>query len=201
TFSLIESQKVNANGEYLFNSALISIEEKIRIGAYVNDIVGNDNLSINNTANLTDEYAELGAYANDLTRDRMNALALIYNETISVDLVASNANIVNLYVKAPKLTTDDLGIGTYPRGPVVAQNYPNPFNPTTNIQFGIPQETFVTLKVYDMSGKMVAELVNEVKEQGYYTVKFDGTNLASGFYIYRLTAGDFTSIKKMSLIK
>ena len=81
------------------------------------------------------------------------------------------------------------------------QNYPNPFNPTTTIQYQLPQDARVTLKVYDILGSEVATLVNEEQQAGYKEVKFNGSNIASGMYIYRLQAGDYVSIKKMLMIK
>lgn len=81
------------------------------------------------------------------------------------------------------------------------QNYPNPFNPTTTIQYQLPQDSKVILKVYDILGSEVAALVNEEQEAGYKEVKFDAINIASGIYVYRLQAGDFISTKKMLLVK
>ena len=83
----------------------------------------------------------------------------------------------------------------------LGQNYPNPFNPSTSIDYSIKQAGFVTLKIYDMLGKEVAVLVNGNKPAGYYTVEFNGSNLPSGVYIYRLTAGKFSSAKKLMLMK
>jgi photosystem II stability/assembly factor-like uncharacterized protein len=84
---------------------------------------------------------------------------------------------------------------------ILSQNYPNPFNPTTNIEYSIPQEFFVELKVYDILGNKVAELVNEVQSAGTYRADFSGENLASGLYIARIKAGNFTQSIKMSLMK
>ncbi len=82
------------------------------------------------------------------------------------------------------------------------QNYPNPFNPTTNIKFGLPKGSFVTLKIYDMLGKEVATLVNNLNlAAGNYTYDFNAVNVPSGIYFYKLSAGDFTDVKKMTLIK
>ena len=86
------------------------------------------------------------------------------------------------------------------------QNYPNPFNPVTNIQFDIPskdksQNSKVKLVVYDILGKEIATLVNEQLQPGTYEVTFDGSNLVSGVYFYKLNSGDFSETKKMLLIK
>ncbi|MFA7289420.1 MAG: T9SS type A sorting domain-containing protein [Melioribacteraceae bacterium] len=81
------------------------------------------------------------------------------------------------------------------------QNYPNPFNPETNISFSLADKSFVTLKVYDTLGREVKELVNDYREKGNYTIRFDGSNLSSGIYYFKLTAGNYSAIKKMSLVK
>jgi hypothetical protein len=81
------------------------------------------------------------------------------------------------------------------------QNYPNPFNPSTRIKFSIPQSEFVSLKVFDILGNEVATLVNEQRAPGAYEVSFDAGNLASGVYVYTLTAGDFVQTRKLMLMK
>jgi hypothetical protein len=91
-------------------------------------------------------------------------------------------------------------IGT-PSKYTLSQNYPNPFNPSTSISYEIPASNFVSLKVYDMMGKEVANLVNGNQEAGFYTVKFDASKLASGIYFYKLQANDFTATKKLMLLK
>ena len=83
----------------------------------------------------------------------------------------------------------------------LAQNFPNPFNPTTKISYSIPHQGLVTLKIYDVLGKEVMTLVNEQKSIGNYEVTFDGANMSSGAYFYRLEAGSFKDIKRMVLIK
>jgi fibronectin type 3 domain-containing protein len=81
------------------------------------------------------------------------------------------------------------------------QNYPNPFNPTTTILYAINETDYTTIKIYSLTGQKVAELVNTVQEPGYYSVKWDASNLASGMYIYRLESGAFSQTKRMLLIK
>ena len=83
----------------------------------------------------------------------------------------------------------------------LSQNYPNPFNPVTTINYQIPKDGFVSLKVYDILGKEIVTLVNSDKVQGRYTVEFDGSRFASGMYIYRLQSGDFVETRKMMLLK
>jgi subtilisin family serine protease len=81
------------------------------------------------------------------------------------------------------------------------QNYPNPFNPITTITYQIPLAAFVTLKVFDILGKEVTALVNEEKPAGKYKVEFDGSNLSSGIYFYKLHANNFVDTKKLILLK
>ncbi|MGA2623781.1 MAG: T9SS type A sorting domain-containing protein, partial [Bacteroidota bacterium] len=81
------------------------------------------------------------------------------------------------------------------------QNYPNPFNPATTIKYGIPLQSFVTLKLYNMLGQEVAVLVNGEQHAGYYSVNFNANALASGLYFYRLQTGAFSATKKMMLVK
>jgi len=88
-----------------------------------------------------------------------------------------------------------------PKNYKLSQNYPNPFNPVTKINFDIPKSGFVTMRVYDMLGRAVVNLVNENKSAGSYSVSFDASNLTSGIYFYRLEVNGFTETKKMSLIK
>jgi hypothetical protein len=88
----------------------------------------------------------------------------------------------------------------------LSQNYPNPFNPTTTIRYGLPvvgdrHAYHVQIKIYDILGREVKVLVNEIQQAGYYDVKFDGKNLASGVYFYRIEAEEYILAKKMVLVK
>lgn len=83
----------------------------------------------------------------------------------------------------------------------LSQNFPNPFNPSTKLEFGISNLGFVSLKVYDVLGNEVKTLINENKPAGRYTVTFDGSNLSSGIYFYKLESGSFIETKRMILLK
>lgn len=91
--------------------------------------------------------------------------------------------------------------GVIPDHYTLSQNYPNPFNPTTKIDFSIPVSGLVTLKVYNILGQEVATLMNGEMKAGNYRVDFNTDNLSSGTYFYKLTAGSFTSVKKMLLMR
>ncbi|MBE0570676.1 MAG: T9SS type A sorting domain-containing protein [Ignavibacteriaceae bacterium] len=99
------------------------------------------------------------------------------------------------------VTVEEDQAGLLPASFDLKQNYPNPFNPETIIEFKVLNTTPVSIKVYDLIGRELAVLVNEVKQPGVYQVSFDGKNLASGVYFYKMIAGDFTSVKKMNLLK
>lgn len=81
------------------------------------------------------------------------------------------------------------------------QNYPNPFNPSTKIKYSVPEQNLVSIVVYGVTGEEIATLVNEVKEAGNYEIEFNALQLSSGVYFYRMTSGDFTSVKKLSVLK
>ena len=81
------------------------------------------------------------------------------------------------------------------------QNYPNPFNPSTTIRYGLPTRSHVALTVFNSLGQQVTTLVHEEQESGYHDVKFDGSNLASGVYFYRIQAGSFVQTKKLVILK
>ena len=83
----------------------------------------------------------------------------------------------------------------------LSQNYPNPFNPVTKINFAIPKQGFVTIRLYDILGREVSRLVNEYMTAGEYTIDFNAGNLSSGIYFYRMEINGFSDIKKMILIK
>jgi hypothetical protein len=84
---------------------------------------------------------------------------------------------------------------------VLSQNYPNPFNPSTRINYFVPQESFVSIKVYDFLGREVMTLVNETKSVGSYEIVFDASDLPSGTYFYTMIAGNYSATKKMILLK
>jgi hypothetical protein len=81
------------------------------------------------------------------------------------------------------------------------QNYPNPFNPATKINFQLPENNYVSLKIYDILGNLVTTLVDQETEAGYYTIEWNAGNLSSGVYFYTFKSGSFVSTKKLILLK
>jgi phosphatidylserine/phosphatidylglycerophosphate/cardiolipin synthase-like enzyme len=128
-------------------------------------------------------------------------------------LIIQNDQIANLYLQEFAARYEDsggpdtivLGIertsDQVPRTTSLSQNYPNPFNPRTAIRFQLSAVSHVTLKVFDLLGREVADLVDEQKGPGTYTATWDARGLASGIYFYRLQAGAFVASKKMLLLK
>lgn len=115
--------------------------------------------------------------------------------------IGNNGTIDDTLYIINTVDVEDQGSLLNPDSYNLAQNYPNPFNPVTTIRYSIPQSGFVTLKIYDLLGREVAALVNEEKSPGVYEVQFDGSNLASGVYLYTLQAGEFADTKKFLLLK
>ncbi|MDZ7374075.1 MAG: T9SS type A sorting domain-containing protein [candidate division KSB1 bacterium] len=124
---------------------------------------------------------------------------------------ANRLNLVDVYVDMGSpieipdsiLTAVSINVAdkVVPTSYVLGQNYPNPFNPTTTIVFGLPKDSEVTLEVFDALGRCVAVLAKGRFQAGFHTVTFDAKDLPSGVYLYRLQAGDFTSVKKLMLTK
>src|SRR2546425_12199763 len=88
-----------------------------------------------------------------------------------------------------------------PKAVALHQNYPNPFNPSSVIQYELPQDAIVSLKVYNILGHETATLINDIEVAGYKSTTFDARNYPSGVYFYRLQAGKFVDVKKMVLIR
>lgn len=122
-----------------------------------------------------------------------------YTKTIS-GVYAKMDSTTILNVKLRPIISGISGNET-PYSFTLSQNYPNPFNPTTNIKYQIANNNFVTLKIYNILGKEVTTLVNEKQTAGDYEIKFDAGKLSSGIYFYKLTAGDFSDVRSMILVK
>ncbi|MFA7361669.1 MAG: T9SS type A sorting domain-containing protein [Candidatus Kapaibacterium sp.] len=135
----------------------------------------------------------------------------ILQNSIRYKIVAiDNTNWASVYSDFVSFSSEDLERGDNMGNLVnnntvkkyeLSQNYPNPFNPVTKINYALPKQGFVSLKIYDITGREIQTLVNEVKQTGYYTVDFNGSQLSSGVYFYKIKSGNFISVKRMVLIK
>ncbi len=108
-----------------------------------------------------------------------------YSNTVTIDIITTSVDIIDAIPDEFKLY----------------QNYPNPFNPSTTINYQIKEQSFVTIKVYDILGKEISTLVDIEQNPGFYNVIFDGSGLSSGIYIYEIKAGKFKDSKKLMLLK
>jgi hypothetical protein len=98
-------------------------------------------------------------------------------------------------------TTSIHDASTLPQKFALGQNYPNPFNPSTTIRYGLPERSHVTLTVFNTLGQQVATLIEGETEAGYHEVTFDASNLSSGVYLYRLTAGEYVQARKLIVLR
>jgi hypothetical protein len=134
----------------------------------------------------------------------------VINEKILYELLINNyvPNVPPISTKMKFLNKNLLNENIIPKVYSLSQNYPNPFNPVTKINYELPKNGLVKLVIYDILGREVKTLVNELKTVGSYTIEFNGSQLASGIYFYRIQVedptgrtGDFVSVKRMVLVK
>jgi len=141
----------------------------------------------------------------------------IYSRSISYTFLAADGSQVSVssdttqpetgVINTSDVSWTDRGISdvrigkNIPSDYILSQNFPNPFNPATSIEYSIPEQSFVELTVYDVLGNEIATLVNEEQQAGNYRTDFNALNLPSGMYFARITAGSFTNVVKMTLLK
>jgi hypothetical protein len=148
---------------------------------------------------LNESFAQTGTVFTS-TIDGYQLGSLIWDDAQNAAYNSKDAysKVIAAYTKLTNMKTLSAGIPvTYK----LSQNYPNPFNPTTNIKYSIPKESLVSLKVFDILGREVANLVDLKQTAGSYEINFNASKLASGVYLYKIDTGDFVQTKKMQLIK
>jgi Outer membrane protein Omp28/Secretion system C-terminal sorting domain len=138
-------------------------------------------------------------------RTEINDYRIVYT-AFGIEQITDQAIADTLMSRAINWLMDGIVITGTEQQPIVNtfslnQNYPNPFNPSTTINYTIIENANVSLKVYNVMGQEVAQLVNQKQSAGVYNIQFDASALASGIYFYKLTAGDFVAVKKMTLLK
>jgi len=146
----------------------------------------------------SDNEGGSGGFGNNHSENIVDADSTyrIFNQFGSINPLFYSA--WNYDLDAPTAVKDQK---TLPRVFALWQNYPNPFNPSTKINYDVPKTSTVKLEVFNILGQLVGTLVNDRKEPGTYSVRFDGGRYPSGVYFYRMTAGNFVSTKKMAFIK
>ncbi len=131
--------------------------------------------------------------ANETYRYKITAVDNRGTESVQSDFVS--LNIIETFIQGINQN------GSIPHSYELKQNYPNPFNPATLITFSLPKEGNVKLTVFNLLGEQIGRLVNEYKKEGTYSVKFDGSNLASGIYFYKLETSSYNMTRRMVLLK
>jgi hypothetical protein len=137
-------------------------------------------------------------------RLRIKTSSGVTNQAYTITVLGKGPNGTPVHMRTIALTviTGINIVGSeIPKDFSLYQNFPNPFNPTTQIRFDLAKSGLVKLNVYDISGKLVSTLINSTYSAGKYSTEFDAKNFASGIYFYKLETPDFTSIKKMILVK
>ncbi len=154
---------------------------------------------INTSSNKTYNFIVRGN-SNGIVTPQVNISSAGWTWPVPPDVV-----INNIFSIDSNITVGSVGINQtsveIPSDYSISQNYPNPFNPITNIDFRIPKSGFVKLTVYNILGKEIQNLIDENLNAGYYKVDFNGNNLPSGAYFYRIEANEFAQIRKMTLLK
>jgi len=167
---------------------------------------GHDSVIYMNTSDITT------GFSNRTLVSRANLSTGVLSPCVTgymFNAVSSGAGVVyagygpaNIWFNGSSLVTETTPISSnVPEKYSLSQNYPNPFNPVTKIYFALPKNGFVSMKVFDMLGREVDNLINEFKTAGSYSVNFNGNNLTSGIYFYKYEVNGFTETKKMMLIK
>ncbi|MEO8664436.1 MAG: YHYH protein [Ignavibacteria bacterium] len=184
------------------------VSSQYPLGCFIEDYTsGTGDLDLHNGRfSVTPEY-QSGTYAYFITIDSLGnpEFPYIIGSTYYGEVVAGNSGPGGGHVTITEPVTQYIPTAINNINEPVEfnlyQNYPNPFNPETNIKFSIDKPGLTTLKVYDISGKEIASLLNEKLITGSYVVKFDAGSLSSGVYYYSLTSKNFKLTKKMILIK
>ena len=129
-----------------------------------------------------------------------SSLAVVVNQDSDIEEIGRQLQIVidDYFYNNPTSISENNNL---PNEFTLKQNYPNPFNPATNIEFSIPQKSFVTLKVFDILGNKISTIISKKMSPGNYKVTFDASELSSGIYFYKLTSQNFSKISKMVLLK
>lgn len=135
-----------------------------------------------------------------VTENPGHYLAFVYHDVDANGLLTARMERVDFPPVSIALS-DIASVDGLPTSYDLGQNYPNPFNPATVISYDVPKASHVTLEVFNVLGQRVASLVDQEMDAGKYTVEFDGSEISSGIYFYRLTSDGFTDTKKMVMVK
>jgi endoglucanase len=135
---------------------------------------------------------------NTIRIDSVEMTAGMHELFLSFPTGGFNINRVNFFLTSTNINNNGNDV---PKEYGLKQNYPNPFNPETTISYNLPESAYVELKIFDLRGRQVGKIVEGQKSPGVYRVKFDGSRIASGLYLYRINAGDYAQTRKMVLVR
>lgn len=211
---LILPRWINDYSQYSLDSVLS------KIAPSTTTVTGNQSADPGFNATINGHFSKLMSYIYKIATNKLDSI-WNYNPTgvvyppvwpLPENLTYSNVSMQSAGTDGKALgdlnwfpgqmtSVEDKQVGTVPKEYSLEQNYPNPFNPSTKIEFAIPAQSEVSLKVYNVLGQEVATLVNESIKAGHHVVNFDASGLASGMYFYKVVAGSFVSTRKMLLLK
>jgi hypothetical protein len=172
----------------------------ITMSQFAKDVDANDNLSWSFEASATELNIDFDSGLEELTLSAPGYVGVVTLRCMVTDDSSTSA-VDSFYVKISLPTAIEDVVGIIPLEYNLDQNYPNPFNPLTHIQFGMKKAGDVKIEVYNVLGQKVMTLYDGYKDAGYHIVKFNASGFSSGLYFYRMETKEFTSIKKMILMK
>ena len=150
-----------------------------------------------------------GVYADSSYYPYLPYSSFLYIYNISTDSFTATTG-TNYFIPVFWVGESDVSVDepadNFPREFVLYSNYPNPFNPTTTLRYDLPEDSHVSIMIFDLMGREIRTLINKQQSAGIKSIMWDGTNdlgqpLSAGMYLYRISAGDFHSVKKMVLLK
>jgi hypothetical protein len=165
----------NNNSEFNVERSIISTTERNLDWQTIGIVNGNGTTTEPQKYSFVDENISVGKYQFRLKQIDFNG-TFEYSNTIEVE------------INPPSKFS-------------LKQNFPNPFNPSTNVQFDLIKESFVVLKIYDLNGREIENLIEDYKPAGSYNIRYEPKELTSGIYFYRIITEDFTDVKKMVFLK
>ena len=192
--TLLKTSNSGANWYPLSSGVTSTLYDLILLNSTTGWIVGADGVVLKSSDGGANWFQQTTNTTNSI-----NAISIVNSLT---GYVVGNGGII---LKSTNGGGPPIGVKSIsneiPANYQLLQNYPNPFNPVTIIEYQIPKSSFVTLTVYDNIGNEIVKLVNTSQRAGTYEVDFNGENLSSGIYYYRITTDDFTASRKMVLVK
>jgi hypothetical protein len=163
----------------------------------------NNGMAVGSGANSTILKTTNGGntWTEQISPSSLDLMDVCYTDINNATAVGLNGTIIRTTNGGGTVSVKEINSKTIPNDYILYQNYPNPFNPTTTINFSVPKQSNITIKIYDALGRELNTLINGEKSAGNYSIEFNSSNLPSGIYFYRLKTAEFMQTKKMILLK